>query len=286
MGTQGDGNHFAYLGELVVDDLLIEGLKSAGSNTGNLVKGRSYKVLVTHHGSRGLGAKVYKRGSKVAETLTNKVAANIPKACHWIPFDTKEGRDYWDALQYIRNWTRQNHDEIHRRVVSRLGVEELVFWNEHNFVWKRGNSFYHGKGATPSWSMGNYQSLGLIPLNMTEPILITTSTNNDKYLSFAPHGAGRNRSRTATLAPFKNDDGSFDEGALAAAIEADTESIDVRWYSGKPDLSECPRGYKNASEVIKQIEEFNLAKIVGRIYPIGCVMAGEQPPQPWQITKS
>ena len=43
--TQGDGNHFAYVGTL----------KSTGDT-----------VLITHHGSRSPGAKLYKEGMKIA----------------------------------------------------------------------------------------------------------------------------------------------------------------------------------------------------------------------------
>jgi hypothetical protein len=124
--------------------------------------------------------------------------------------------------------------------------------NEHNFVWQRGDTFFHGKGATPAWKddQGRPQ-LGLIPLNMAEPILLVLGGDRDEFLSFAPHGAGRNLSRTAMRRKYP------DEASRRHAIERSTEGIDVRWFCGKPDLS-----------------EFGLAEIVAEIRPLGCIMAG------------
>ena len=68
------------------------------------------------------------------------------------------------------------------------------------WCWK-GSLFYHGKGATPSWTGFSPEDTGrtLIPLNMAEPILIAAHRDRPETLGFAPHGAGRNLSRTAYL---------------------------------------------------------------------------------------
>ena len=65
------------------------------------------------------------------------------------PFETDEGRAYCGALQVIRQWTKTNHQVIHNSVET-LEIEiENRYWNEHNFVFKDGDLFYHAKGATP-----------------------------------------------------------------------------------------------------------------------------------------
>jgi tRNA-splicing ligase RtcB (3'-phosphate/5'-hydroxy nucleic acid ligase) len=46
-------------------------------------------------------------------------------------------------------------------------------------------------------------------------------------------------------------------------------------------LSESPLGYKDASKVKAQIDQFGLAQLVGEIQPQGCIMAGEAPEPPW-----
>jgi RNA-splicing ligase RtcB len=116
--------------------------------------------------------------------------------------------------------------------------------------------------------------LGLIPLNMAAPILLVLGRENDEYLSFAPHGAGRNLSRTALKRRFP------DAASRLRAIQEGAEGVDVRWFCGQADLSEMPVAYKNAERVREQIEHFGLARVVGEIRPLGCVMAGESEGMP------
>jgi len=292
MADQGDGNHFAFLGKVRLDPAAIGALENAGHRdmaAALRARGVPFEshVLVTHHGSRGLGAQLYKRGQNAAEKHTKKIAEHIPKAAAWLDFDTEIGAEYWEALQYVGRWTRANHESIHARFLERCrGVPVTQFGNEHNFVWRRGDHFLHGKGATPAWkdASGN-PLLGLIPLNMASPILMVLGRDNDDYLSFCPHGAGRNVSRTATLRPFRSDDGELDEVRVAEAIAASTRGIDVRWFYGKADLSESPLGYKSAAQVKAQIQEFGLADIVAEIEPLGSIMAGDTGPAPWMRRK-
>ena len=294
MADQGDGNHFAYLGKMTVRVEAAEALRASGHGAiadallaGNDVE-KTYKVLVTHHGSRGLGAHLYKRGQQQAIKETAKVAKGIPKAAAWIDYKTEKGEAYWEALQYVGRWTKANHESIHARFLERIGSDSVTaFGNEHNFVWKRGDLFLHGKGATPAWkdeATGN-PLLGLIPLNMAAPILVVLGRDNPEFLSFAPHGAGRNMSRTAMKKPFRQKDGNLDEDRVAEVIAKTTEGIAVRWYYGKADLSETPMAYKNADQVKSQIAQFGLADVVAEIEPLGCIMAGDSGPKPWQREK-
>lgn len=278
LADQGDGNHFAFVGEVDVDEAMLALLRLAGH--GDLA-GRfalpetgapqRYRVLVTHHGSRNLGAHVYKRGQIAAEKHVARISRDIPAAAAWIDAVSDTGRDYWHALQYVARWTRANHRAIHRRFLESIGGRAVAeVGNEHNFVWQRGDAFLHGKGATPAWKddQGRPQ-LGLIPLNMAEPVLLVLGADREEFLSFAPHGAGRNLSRTALRRKFP------DEAARRAAIARGTEGIDVRWFCGKPDLSETPVAYKDAAQVKEQIRHFGLAEIVAEIRPLGCIMAGD-----------
>ena len=154
--------------------------------------------------------------------------------------------------------------------------------NEHNFVWKRGDTYLHGKGATPAWRAGTGQPLpGLIPLNMAREILLVLGSDNDQFLSFCPHGAGRNLSRIAMLAPYKDADGNLDPARVRQTLAETTGGLDIRWFCGAPDLSESPPAYKDATKVKAQIARFNLATVVGEIQPLGCIMAGEAPEPPW-----
>lgn len=253
-GTQGDGNHFFYVGRLKSSDRV---------------------ALVTHHGSRKPGAMLYKAGMLAAERNTKRIAAGVPKHQAWITADSREGEKYWQALQLIRRWTKQNHFAIHDAVAFSVGAPRYDrFWNEHNFVWQKPDGlFYHGKGATPAFPdfAPDTNGLTLIPMNMAEPILITRGLNAANGLGFAPHGAGRNMSRTA----FKRTLPAFHDEAKLHRAAGLVEGIDARWFSGIPDTSEMPGGYKNAASVRRQIAKFGLAEIVDEVLPYGCIMAGE-----------
>lgn len=287
IADQGDGNHFAYVGEIELTEAQIAKLQGAGyGEIANQLAGeksttRCLRVLVTHHGSRGLGAHLYKRGQIAAMKQTGRIADRIPNPGVWLDANSAEGHDYWDALQYVARWTKANHEAIHARFLERIGGEAVTqFGNEHNFVWKRGDLFLHGKGATPAWKdSAGRPLLGLIPLNMAEPILVVLGSDNEEFLSFAPHGAGRNLSRTALKRKFPGDESKL------RAIEDGTRGIDVRWFCGGPDLSETPVAYKNADQVKDQIQRFGLADVVAEIQPLGCIMAGDTGPALWKKRK-
>ena len=182
LADQGDGNHFAYLGRIRLNRRFVESLDAAGHDSiarelhdaaGGArglddPDGVTFYTLVTHHGSRGLGAQVYKRGHKAALKETQRIARGIPKAAAWLDTTSEVGQAYWEALQYVGRWTKANHQSIHSRFLERSGAERVTeFGNEHNFVWKRGDHYLHGKGATPAWEDAQGRPLlGLIPLNM------------------------------------------------------------------------------------------------------------------------
>jgi RNA-splicing ligase RtcB len=257
--TQGDGNHFFYVGRVA----------SSGAI-----------ALVTHHGSRKPGAMLYRAGMEVAEKSTRLLSPETPKHNAWIRAETREGEAYWDALQTIRAWTKANHFAIHDLIVDALRLKpEDRFWNEHNFVFRKSDGlFYHAKGATPAWAGFAEDSSGLtlIPLNMAEPILIACGRDAEHGLGFAPHGAGRNFSRSAYM---RRHAGKTEDEMVAEQ----TAGIDARFFCGIPDVSELPGAYKSAAVVRKQIAEFGLAEVVDTIEPIGSIMAGDwQRDAPWR----
>lgn len=264
--TQGDGNHFLYVGHL--------------ESTGQL-------VIVTHHGSRSLGGLLYKYGMAAAKKHTNIVSPRTPDHQAWLEFDRPDGQAYWDALQVIRLWTKANHFGIHDAIAKRLGNKIVDrFWNEHNFVFLKDGLFYHAKGATPSYDGFSEDDDGraLIPMNMAQPILITRHTNQAKTHFFAPHGAGRNFSRTEhnrRLAAKHGELSAFEETRKLSphvsklALAEETEGLDIRFYTGVPDTSELPSSYKSAEQVERQIRKYNLAHIIDRVLPAGTIMAGE-----------
>lgn len=250
LGTQGDGNHFLFVGKL---------------------KSTNETVIVTHHGSRGFGANLYKLGIKTAEKYRKKISPLSNPTNAWIPFNTIDGENYWEALQIVREWTKLNHKTIHDAILNKLKINALDnFWNEHNFVFKDNDLFYHAKGATPldeKFVPDSKNGLRLIPLNMGESILIVKGETSENNLGFAPHGAGRNLSRSAhkKLLSHKTIEEIFNE---------ETKNLDIRFFSKNIDISELPSAYKKSHVVKQQIEEFGLGTIIDEVIPYGSIMAG------------
>ena len=262
LGTQGDGNHFLYVG------------RSAATGE---------TVMVTHHGSRGLGAHLYKKGMKLAEAFRQEISPKTLKTNAWIPYQEELGQKYWAALQLVREWTKQNHTVLHQATCEALGIEPtLRFWNEHNFVFKDGDTFYHAKGATPlsdRFVPDSHEGLRLIPLNMREPVLVVKGAATENNLGFAPHGAGRNVSRSEHLRRQAH-------RTQAEVFAEETQGLDVRFYSNRVDLSELPSAYKSAQQVQDQMKAFGLGEVVDKIEPYGCIMAGDwQIDAPWRKRK-
>ncbi|WP_313215203.1 RtcB family protein [Soonwooa sp.] len=250
MGTQGDGNHFLFVG--------------ISKNTGNT-------MVVTHHGSRAPGAVLYDKGMKVANRFRMELSPETLKENAWIPFDTEEGQAYWEALQLIRKWTKENHEAIHNATLEKLNIEKRDrYWNEHNFVFRDGDLFYHAKGATPldDKFLPDITGPRLIPLNMAAPVLIVSGATNERNLGFAPHGAGRNFSRTQHKK-------SLAHKGIEEIFAEETKDLDIRFFTNDVDISELPSAYKSAKNVRAQIEEFGLCEVIDEVLPFGCIMAGD-----------
>lgn len=261
LGTQGDGNHFLFIG--------------TSKKTGNT-------MMVTHHGSRGVGANLYTKGMKVAERYRKLLSPDTLKQNAWIPYETEDGKDYWNALQIIRKWTKKNHEVLHEATLEKLNLTaENRYWNEHNFVFKKGDLFYHAKGATPldASFMPDITGPRLIPLNMAEPVLIVEGKTTEANFGFAPHGAGRNVSRTAHIR-------SKGEQPIEEIFAEETKGLDVRFFSNEIDISELPSAYKNAETVRNQMEEYGLGEVIDEVMPYGSIMAGDwKINAPWMVRK-
>lgn len=251
LGTAGDGNHFQSVG--IMGD---------------------HVALTSHHGSRGVGAMLFKKGMAVAEGFRRRLSPDTLPVNAWIPFETDEGRAYWEALQITRDWTKLNHRAIHDAAIDALGGKVVDrFWNEHNFVFQNGDQFIHAKGATPVDPALSPDSdpRRIIPLNLSEPILIVQAGSN----SFAPHGAGRHLSRTKYRALVAD---KTENTLLQAA-----QGIDLRFFSGVPDITELPAAYKPAAKIIDAMTRFDLGRITDRILPFGTIMAGDwERNAPWR----
>lgn len=241
LGSSGSGNHFVEFGivDIPVKDEVLN------------VEAGSYLGLLSHSGSRGLGASIaghYTSVAKARRRLPGE-ASNLA----WLGLDEEEGMEYWIAMNLAGDYASACHHLIHQKIAKQLGRKPIkMVENHHNFAWKENwegrDVLVHRKGATPAGK----DVLGIIPGSMTAPGFIVKGKGNADAIYSASHGAGRKMSRSAAM---KN-----------ISHEALTEELNrhgVKLLGG--GLDEAPFAYKNI-EVVMESQQA-LVEVVGKFVP-------------------
>lgn len=241
LGSSGGGNHFVEFGivEFVEKDEVL-----------NVDKGL-YLGLLTHSGSRGLGATVAAHYTKLAKTLCKLPyqAQNLA----YLDLNTMEGQEYWLAMNLAGDYASACHEVIHDKIKDALGAELLAkIENHHNFAWKETwndrEVVVHRKGATPA-AKG---VMGIIPGSMATPGFLVRGKGEMAAIQSASHGAGRLMSRTQaikTLSAAELKDMLADRGITLLGAGMD----------------EAPMAYKDIHTVMASQEE--LVDVVAKFSP-------------------
>ena len=191
LGTSGSGNHFVEFGTLTVEG------PGCGLEPG------AYVALLSHSGSRGTGAAVCGHYSRIAQQRHPDLPSEV-RHLAWLPLDSADGAEYWEAMELMGRCAAANHELIHRHIAARLGSEVvLAVENHHNFAWRERHSVggverevvVHRKGATPAAA----GTLGIIPGSMAAPGFLVRGRGHPDSLHSASHGAGRVMSRSVAL---------------------------------------------------------------------------------------
>ena len=240
LGTSGSGNHFVEFGVVTL---------TAANALG--VKPGTYLGLLSHSGSRGLGASVAKHFTTIAMQQTG--LPREAKHLAWLDLDTDAGQQYWLAMNLAGDYAAACHQQIHGRIASALGEKPVVsLANHHNFAWKEPldgcECIVHRKGATPAGA----GVLGIIPGSMVQPGFIVRGRGGANSLQSAAHGAGRQRSRAETRA-------SITRSRLNRLL-ADNG---ITLLSG--GLDEAPTAYKDINEVMHA--QHDLVEVLGTFQP-------------------
>ncbi|MGI8905728.1 MAG: RtcB family protein [Candidatus Sumerlaeaceae bacterium] len=224
LGTSGSGNHFVEWGELLLQE------EELGLAPGN------YLALLSHSGSRGLGA-------NIAQYYTNEAIDRCPlpkeyRHLAWLNMRSDAGRGYWNAMNLAGAYASANHDLIHRYILKAAGLSAAAqVENHHNFAWLEEHQgeqlVVHRKGATPA----GRGVLGVIPGTMGDPGFVVRGKGNAKSLNSASHGAGRRLSRKAAKASITR------HQIKSYLAERGVELISA-------GVDEAPMAYKNIHEVM------------------------------------
>jgi len=260
LGTSGSGNHFVEFGTLTVDgpQAAALGLASAGL----------YLALLSHSGSRGTGAAVCDHYSRVAMARHPHLPRELAWLA-WLPLDSHEGREYWEAMNLMGRYAAANHAVIHRHVARHLGARVILdVENHHNFAWEEEHVvdgalqrvIVHRKGATPA--AGGV--LGIIPGSMAAPGFLVRGRGVAESLHSASHGAGRRMSRTQARNTYRWP--QVRDFLAHRGVELLSAGID-----------EVPHAYKDIETVMSA--QSDLVETLGRFDPRLVKMApeGEKP---------
>jgi tRNA-splicing ligase RtcB (3'-phosphate/5'-hydroxy nucleic acid ligase) len=241
LGSSGSGNHFVEFGIIEIEEK---------EETLNVDAG-TYIGLLSHSGSRGLGANIANHYTKIAKEKRRLPGEAINLA--WLNLDEQEGIEYWMAMNLAGDYASACHHVIHGKIAKQFGRQPITMVeNHHNFAWKEIHEgkevVVHRKGATPAGK----NVLGIIPGSITAPGFIVKGKGIDASLHSASHGAGRKMSRSKATSSITQKD-----------LNDELKKHGVKLSGG--GLDEAPFAYKDI-EVVMQSQKA-LVDVVGKFIP-------------------
>lgn len=233
LGSLGSGNHFI---EITLDE-------------------NEQVWAFLHSGSRGVGNKIAVGHIAIAQKLMELWKIQLKDHdLAYLPEGTKEFDDYIQDMNWAQEFAFLNREEMMDRVLTELSY---AFYNEnghqkemelerinchHNFTQKENhfgqNVWLTRKGAIQA-SEG---TRGLIPGSMGTASYIVKGLGNPMSFNSAPHGAGRNFSRTEARKRFTMAD-------LEKAMEG------KEWRKTDAFIDEAPGAYKDIDLVMENAKE-------------------------------
>jgi tRNA-splicing ligase RtcB len=223
LGTLGSGNHFI---EVSLDE-----------------EDRVWAFL--HSGSRGVGNKIAQHHIAVARRLMDRWWIRLEdRDLAYLVEGTDEFWAYVRELRWAQHYALLNRDEMMDRVLRQLGeflgapvVEHERVNCHHNFTqqekhWGR-SVWVSRKGAIEA----REGQAGLIPGSMGTRSYVVEGLGNAMSLNSAPHGAGRQLSRSAARKRFTHDEL---REAMRGIEYRDTDAF----------LDEIPGAYKDIDQVM------------------------------------
>lgn len=225
LGTLGSGNHFI---EVCLDE-----------------DDRMWVFL--HSGSRGIGNKIAMHHVKIAQRQCARWHIPLPhKDLAYLPEGDTEFWDYIRDLRWAQAFAAANRAEIVDRIVACLagwsGVDvatEETISTHHNYT-EQERHFGRDVWLTRKGAINAEEGRrGLIPGSMGTRSYVVTGKGCRAAFNSAPHGAGRNFSRTEARKRFTAEQ-------LTTAMEG------IEWRAENSDvfLDEIPAAYKDIDQVM------------------------------------
>ncbi len=228
LGSLGSGNHFIEV-SLDEDDRVW---------------------LFLHSGSRGVGNKLAQRHIKIAQELARKWFIKLPDPdLAYLVEGTDEFWAYIRDLRWAQHFALLNREEMMHRVVDcvRAWIGQDVAASEtvnthHNYTAREthfGQEVWLSRKGAIDASAG---VPGLIPGSMGTRSCVVTGKGNRLALNSAPHGAGREYSRSAARKKFTR-------------AQLDTAMKGIEWRRTDAFLDEIPDAYKNINVIMEDARD-------------------------------
>jgi len=281
LGTSGSGNHFVEWGAFrALEDVPLGGPGAPDGGPGDvLLEGEERLALLSHSGSRGVGARIADRYTRIARAQHPYLEGGAAELA-WLRLDAEEGAEYWLSMGLAGRFATANHAVIHAKLARALpealrealrggtgeGAVAVSWENHHNFGWRESvggrEAIVHRKGATPAGP----GVMGVIPGSMGGAGYVVRGRGNPASLNSASHGAGRRMSRKRAF-----------EEVSEEALKASVERAGVTLIGGSPD--EAPAAYKDLGAVLAA--QRDLVDLVGSFTP-GIVRMDEARQPRWK----
>lgn len=287
LGTLGSGNHYLEVQLATAKEIYNEKIaKKFG------ITGKDQIVIMVHCGSRGFGHQICSDYLKSSEKAMQKYGIKVPdRELASVPFNSKEGQDYFEAMACAANFAFANRQIITHNIrktfadIFERSAEELemniVYDVAHNIakIEKHETSsgkrevIIHRKGATRAFGPENkelneeFQTTGqpvIVGGSMETGSWLLAGTKRAEELTFGStlHGSGRTMSRTQAKQNINGQE-------LQRKMEAN--GIYVKAVSMSGLAEEAGNAYKNINEVVEAVAKAGISTKVCALKPIGNV---------------
>ncbi|MCX7656504.1 MAG: RtcB family protein [Treponemataceae bacterium] len=244
LGTLGGGNHFIELQRDV----------------------HGFLWVMIHSGSRNFGLKIAEYYHRLARQFCEDHALPLPnRELAYFPFETKEGQEYFGAMQYALEFARENRRQLMEEVL--LIIQEIVgdlavldsLDVHHNYAAEEihfGKSvLVHRKGATAARS----GERGIIPGSQGSASYIVQGKGKAESFHSSSHGAGRRLGR---------EEARHRLNLAEERRKLENQGI-VHSLRSQRDLDEAAGAYKDINQVMDAQKD--LVDILVELHPVAVV---------------
>lgn len=273
LGSYGGGNHFGEceVVEVADNDRAREAASVFGMKDGCV-------AFLSHCGSRGLGHQLASGQFRALQEKFSTWSIPLPgndRELVYAPLGTAEANAYLDDMALGANFATVNHMLINALVLEAFqevlpGTRgELVYFISHNIarqeIVNNQRCWVHRKGATRAFPAGHhalkgtrYETTGhpiLLPGNPRDGSVVMVANDGAAKSCFSVnHGAGRAMGR-------KEASRRLDQ----KTIDAELDSHDILSNCRQYPTDEAPAAYKDFREVLRSVEQADLATTVAKL---------------------